>query len=121
MFKQNIADAPQREREGLTSHILLQQGDVPGLGLSVTWVEVAPGSRQRPHSHAPEQVYVIVRGTGKMHVGDEAQEVRPGDLIYIPSNVTHGIENTSGETLTYLSAATPAFDLKALYDTGTLR
>ncbi len=121
MFKQNIADAPQREREGLTSHILLQQGDVPGLGLSVTWVEVAPGSRQRPHSHAPEQVYVIVRGTGKMHVGEEAQDVRPGDLIYIPPNVTHGIENTSGETLTYLSAATPAFDLKALYDTGTLK
>ncbi len=121
MFKRNLAEAPQREREGLTSHILLQQGDVPDVGLSVTWVEVAPGARQRPHSHAPEQVYVVVKGRGTMHVGAETQEVGPGDLIYIPPNVTHGIENATNETLVYFSAATPAFDLKALYDTGTLR
>ncbi len=121
MFKKNIATAPQREREGLTSHILLQQGDVPDVGLSVAWVEVAPGSRQRPHSHAPEQVYVIARGRGMMHVGDETQEVGPGDLIYIPPNVPHGIENAANETLVYFSAATPAFDLKALYDAGALR
>ncbi len=121
MFKRNIAEAPQREREGLISHILLQQGDVPQVGLSVTWVEVAPGSRQRPHSHAPEQVYVIVQGRGRMHVGEEVQEVGVGDLVYIPPNMLHGIENTSDGQLVYFSAATPAFDLQALYDTGTLQ
>jgi len=121
MFKQNKSEAPRREREGLASHILLQQGDVPDVRLAITWVDVAPGSGQRPHGHGPEQVYVIIKGTGRMRVGNEEQEVAEGALIYIPPNVVHSIENLSNGMLTYISAATPTFDLKAIYDTGELR
>lgn len=56
MFKQNKSKAPRRERDGLISHILLQQGDVPGDRLAITWVDVLPCSSQKLHSHAPEQV-----------------------------------------------------------------
>ena len=80
MFKQNKFEAISYERDGLTSYILLQQGDLPGDRLAVTWVDVVPGSRQRPHSHAPEQVYVIVKGKGRMQVGNEEQDVAEGDL-----------------------------------------
>ncbi len=121
MFKRSKAEAPQRERDGLVSSILLQQGDVPESQLSITWVKVAPGSSQHPHQHLPEQVYVITQGKGRMYVGKEEQEVTVGDLIYIPPNIVHHVENLSHETLTYISAATPAFDLTALYDTGDLR
>ncbi len=121
MFKSNRQGSPQREREGLVSHILLQQGDVPDDRLSVTWVEIALGGHQRPHHHAPEQIYVIVRGNGHMQVGEEETDVAEGDLVYIPSDVVHSIENLGDTVLTYISAATPAFDLTALYDTGDLR
>ena len=110
LFKRNISEAPRREKDGLVSHILLHKGDVPVARLTVTWVDVAPGSGQRPHEHAPEQVYVVARSRGRMRVGDEERAVDEGDVIFIPPGVVHGIENASEEVLTYVSAATPALD-----------
>ncbi|HWQ19989.1 MAG TPA: cupin domain-containing protein [Methanotrichaceae archaeon] len=121
MFKRNLINAPRRVRGGLTSCILLQKGDVPGDKLAITWVDVGPGSAQRPHAHDSEQVYVIIQGRGCMQVDDERQEVKAGDLIHISSGIRHHIENLSADqVLTYISAATPAFNLIALYDAGDL-
>ena len=121
MFKRSRSEAPRRERDGLVSCILLHAGDLPETRLTVTWVDVDPGSGQRLHSHAPEQAYVAVRGRGKMKVGDEERWVEEGDLIYIPPDTLHGIENLSDEVLTYVSVATPTVDWEAFYDTGPLR
>jgi mannose-6-phosphate isomerase-like protein (cupin superfamily) len=121
LFKRNMSEAPRRVKGGLVSHILLHEGDVPGARLTVTWVDVAPGSGQRPHEHAPEQVYVVVRGRGRMRVGDDERAVDEGDVIFIPPGVVHGIENASKGVLTYVSAATPALDWRTFYDGGPLR
>ncbi len=108
MYTRSKEESPRRERSGLVSHIFLQQGDLPEVGLTVTWVDVVPGSRQRPHEHPSEQVYVITAGSGRMLVGEEERPVGSGDLIYVPPGAVHGIENTSAEVLNYISAATPA-------------
>ena len=79
MYTRNKEESPRRERSGLVSHILLQRGDLTEAGLTATWVEVAPGSRQRPHDHPSEQVYVITAGRGRMLVGEEEQEVGTGE------------------------------------------
>ena len=62
-----------------------------------------------------------MRGRGKMRVGDEERWVEAGDLIFIPPEAVHCIENPSDEMLTYVSAATPTVDWEAFYDTGPLR
>jgi mannose-6-phosphate isomerase-like protein (cupin superfamily) len=103
MFRSSLARAPSRERERLRSHLLLQKGDADA-EMTVTWVDVEPGGRQRPHSHDPQQVYVIVAGRGRMQVGDEEMEVGAGELVLIPSGVEHGIVNVGDERLTYVSA-----------------
>jgi len=106
MFKQNKSEAPRRERNGFTSHILLQQGDILDVRLAITWVDVAHGSSQRPHSHGSEQVYVIIKGKGQMRVGDEKREVVEDDLIFIPPHVVHSIENSLNEVLQQLLHST---------------
>ncbi len=121
MYTRNKVESLRRERSGLVSHILLQRGDLTEAGLTATWVEVAPGSRQRPHDYPSEQVYVISAGRGKMLVGEEEQEVSAGDLVYAPSGAVHSIENASAEALTYVSAATPALDEEVAYEAGQLR
>ena len=121
MFVRNRTGAPWREWGGLVSRIMLQEGDVPEVGLAAAWVEVAPGSRHRLHEHVSEQVYVIVQGRGIMRVGDEERWVEEGDLVYVPGGALHGIENASEGALVYVSAATPAIDAVAAYDTGRLR
>ena len=118
MHVTDLNSAPTRELDGLVSHILLETGDVAAGNLSVTWVDVEPGKRQPPHTHPPQQVYVIIRGSGRMRVGEEAREVAKGSMVFIPPGAEHGIENTGEETLTYVSAATPAFTVTDMYDTG---
>jgi mannose-6-phosphate isomerase-like protein (cupin superfamily) len=120
MFVKDLSNAPKREVEGLVSHILLEEGDAPGGELSITWVDVEPGAEQKPHSHGPQQVYVITRGSGRMKVGEDEQDVTVGQLVFIPPNTEHGIVNTGDEVLTYVSAATPAFPVTELYDAGQL-
>ena len=120
MYVKDLSGATKREVDGLVSYILLEEGDAPGGELSVTWVDVEPGGEQKPHSHGPQQIYVITRGTGRMKVGDTERDVGAGHLVFIPPDTEHGIVNTGDETLTYISAATPAFPVTDLYDTGPL-
>ncbi len=120
MFTRHKDNAPKRLREKLTSIWLLARGDVADDKLAVTWVDVEPGGRQIPHNHPEVQVYVIVAGKGRMLVGDEQKEVGAGELVYVPSNLMHGIENIGEGTLSYVSAASPAFDYTEAYDRGQL-
>jgi quercetin dioxygenase-like cupin family protein len=112
----------KRERSGLTSHFMLDASDTEAKALAVTWVTVQPGSRQILHNHPEVQVYVVVAGFGIMQVGEERHAVQGGDMIYIPSNEMHGIENSSDEVLSYVSAASPAFSMSLAdgYDKGQL-
>lgn len=120
MYVKDLGSAPKRELGGLVSHILLEKGDAPGGELSITWVDVEPGAQQPPHDHDPQQVYVITRGSGRMKVGDQEQDVTVGHMVFIPPNTEHGIVNTGDEVLTYVSAATPAFPVTELYDAGQI-
>lgn len=121
MFVRNKEDADKRMRgAGLLSHFLLGGGDVEGDALAVTWVDIAPGARQRLHNHPQPQVYVIIEGSGLMHVAGESRQVRVGDLVAVPSNAMHGIDNNGDTPLSYISAATPAVDLTDAYDRGQL-
>ena len=121
MFKRSLTESPKRIRPGLVSHILLQSGDIPTDNLAIARVEVEPGSHQQPHYDVPEQAYIIVTGNGRIKIGLEIADVQAGDLLYIPSNMDHAVENAGPDKLIYISVTVPAFDIEALYDTGQLK
>jgi mannose-6-phosphate isomerase-like protein (cupin superfamily) len=112
MNTQHASRAPVNRRgKGQDSYLLLAKGQFGSRNLAVTWVDCAPGSEQRLHSHeTEEQVYVIVRGRGLMRAGEEEQEVGEGTLVFIPPRTQHAIRNTGEETLTYVSATSPPFE-----------
>ena len=94
----------------------MDAGDLGSRNIAVTWVDVPPGAEQRSHSHPDsEQVYVIVRGRGRMSVAGDVEEVGEGDLVFIPPSTQHGITNDGTETLMYVSAASPPFSMEELY------
>jgi mannose-6-phosphate isomerase-like protein (cupin superfamily) len=94
----------------------MDAGDLGSRNMTVTWVDVPPGGEQRAHSHPDsEQVYVIVRGRGRMSVAGDAEEVAEGDLVFIPPATSHGIVNDGTETLVYISAASPPVSMEELY------
>ncbi len=63
----------------------------------------------RHHHHLTEEVYYILRGTGRMSVGAETRAVTGGDAIYIPRGATHTLENTGAEPMTLLLVCGPAY------------
>ena len=82
---------------------------------------VEPGAKQQTHQHVPEQAYVVVSGQGRITVGSDVADVKAGDLVYVPSNAEHAVENVGTEKLIYVSVAVPALDIEAMYDTGQLK
>jgi mannose-6-phosphate isomerase-like protein (cupin superfamily) len=108
---QTVGKAPLNRRGGQESFLLLSKGQFGAENLAITWVEGAPGSEQQRHAHAhEEQIYVIVRGRGEMHVGDEAQTVTAGTLVFVPPGTPHSIRNVADEPLVYVSATAPPFE-----------
>ncbi len=94
----------------LISYMLVGSRNVSDTRVSIQISEVPVNSEQPLHRHEPDQCYYIIRGKGLMTVGEEKEWVGAGDAIHIPSNKMHGIRNTGGETLEYLTANSPAFD-----------
>jgi mannose-6-phosphate isomerase-like protein (cupin superfamily) len=116
MLVKRFADAAVEERHRLRSHILMDAGELGSRNLVMTWVEVPPGAKQRLHSHEDsEQAYVVVRGSGKMEVAGDVEEVGEGDLVLIPPATDHGIENHGDVDLVYVSATSPPVSMQELY------
>ena len=75
--------------------------------LAVAWL--APGARSRAHRLKTAEVYYLVRGTGLMHIGEEAAEVTAGDAVYIPPGSVQWLENTGKEEIELLCIVDPAW------------
>jgi quercetin dioxygenase-like cupin family protein len=55
-----------------------------------------PGSKHDIHRHPnAEEWEYVVSGVGVKHVGDEVIPLRAGDVVFVPQNVDHALENGS--------------------------
>ena len=109
-------NSPRYQRDGVTSYLLISERTCGSQNLSITLVEMEPGGIQRIHQHEPEQTYTILEGSGIMSVAGEQRPVKAGDCIFIPAWAEHGLQNTGGTVLKYLSACSPSFTLQQCID-----
>ncbi|MGJ3237153.1 MAG: cupin domain-containing protein [Anaerolineae bacterium] len=79
--------------------------------LSIAHARVEPGVTTHWHRlHGTVERYVIVKGVGRMEVGDlPPQDVRAGDAVIIPPMVRQRITNIGEEDLVFLALCTPRF------------
>ncbi len=66
---------------------------------------LAPGKKLIGHVDPMEEIYYIQTGNGLMQVGEEIQEVFPGDAVHIPIGHFHELTNTGEEELILLVVA----------------
>ncbi len=85
-------------------------GAPPEYSLAVAMVD--PGQATHPHALGLTEVYYLIRGTGRMHIGDEARAVRPGDAIVIPAHTVQWIDNTGDEVLEFIALVSPPWRLE---------
>lgn len=79
------------------------------LGYSLAWAKVKKGTRTHAHILEHCEVYHIIKGQGRMHINDDAEQVNPTDTIYIPPGAIQYIENTGKTDLEFLCIVDPAW------------
>ena len=109
MLVRRQSDAAVRDFRRLSSHILMDAGELGSRHMTVTWIEVPATTEQELHSHEEaEQVYVVVRGVAALSAAGDTEELEPGDLALIPPASDHVIANRGAETLALVSVQSPA-------------
>jgi mannose-6-phosphate isomerase-like protein (cupin superfamily) len=116
MLVRRLADAPVEEWHQLRSRILMDAGELGSRHLSVCWLEVAAGAEQELHSHEEaEQVYVVVRGSGRMTVAGDSQDVAEGDMVLVPPATDHAIAGGPNASLAFISVQSPPVTLSEVF------
>ena len=69
------------------------------------WLE--PGMETRPHSHAFEQLVLILQGRMRLHLDDRSVELSAGGMFRIPPEVTHYAVPLGEETVLNLDIFSP--------------
>lgn len=88
----NWADIPAFDYDGIS---------VRGFRSShagIAYSELRPGTPMKPpHTHDFEQIFMILKGRVKLHVGDRVHDCSPGSIVLIPPHVEHWVEPPSEE------------------------
>ena len=112
MFVKSLQDSALITANDLTElrELLHPQHDGLPVGYSLAHAVIRPGQRSiRHHLEGATEVYYLLSGRGRMHVGEETREVRAGDALLIPAGAVQFLENTGDEDLAFLAIVEPAW------------
>lgn len=79
------------------------------LRYSLAHATLKPGDTSYKHYLRTSEVYYILEGKGIMHIGEETQEVFPGQVVYIPPMALQCIHNPGPVDLKFLCIVDPAW------------
>lgn len=75
---------------------------------SLALATVPTGESSVPHMlKSSSEVYIIIRGTGLMHIAEEIMGVTEGQIIYIPPGSIQYIENVGSGDLVFYCIVDP--------------
>ncbi|GAB3348131.1 cupin domain-containing protein [Amycolatopsis echigonensis] len=76
--------------------------------LTVAEISVGRGEAVSAHLHKmTEEIYLVVRGTGRMRLDDDVREVGPGDCVVIKPGTVHETTNDHDEPLVFVATCAP--------------
>jgi mannose-6-phosphate isomerase-like protein (cupin superfamily) len=99
-------EATQRAN-GRPYHEFLSVPDLSG-GLYV----LEPGEKDLQNPHTEDELYVVMSGRGRITVGDDVRDVRPGSVVFVAAGVVHRFHDIE-ERLVLVVAFGPAEDSRA--------
>lgn len=86
--------------------------DIPGFQGTLDFIifaRIPPGSSVGLHKHgANEEIYVILSGSGLMHLDGSEYRVRPGHILVNPPFGEHGLLNDGDAPIEFLAFQTAA-------------
>jgi mannose-6-phosphate isomerase-like protein (cupin superfamily) len=64
---------------------------------------------ERHYHRATEEIYFVLKGSGRMEVDGETRTVRPGDAVLIPPGAWHTLDNNGSSELRILCCCSPPY------------
>ena len=100
----NVADfSPTSYEDAFVSRMLIDRDNVGSEKLVMNYFALKPGKKTDQGSHpAPfDEVYYVLRGRGTLYLGEaqEAYEIEPDSVAFIPHDTPHFVINSSQEEL----------------------
>jgi mannose-6-phosphate isomerase-like protein (cupin superfamily) len=82
----------------------------PARNQSLAEATVPVGGATVAHYHPEaEELYFITAGQGRLRIGEDERDVRPGDCAVIPPGTEHKLWNTGSEPLVLFCCCAPAY------------
>jgi len=103
-----------RQYRDVTRQVLFDLG--AALGAIVRYFEVAPGGHTTLERHDHMHAVIVVRGQGKVLVGEQVFHVAAHDLVYVPSRAWHQFRASEGAVLGFICIVKEARDRPELPD-----
>ncbi len=104
---ENVPVEPYKE-QGNTFRDVTRQllfGRDEGLASDLRYFEVGPGGHTTLERHEHSHAVVVIRGRGHILVDPEIREIRPYDLVHVPSMTWHQFRADAGGPLGFLCMA----------------
>ena len=77
---------------------------------SLAEATLEPDQATTRHYHrASEEIYFVLKGSGKLEVDGDTRHVRPGDAVLIPPGAWHTLENDGTSELIVLCSCAPPY------------
>ncbi len=90
-------------------HPLREKEKIP-LRPSIAHAIVPPGESTLPHRLLKStEVYYIISGEGRIHVGEETEAVGEGSAVLVPPGAVQWLENTGSVPIVFLVIVDPAW------------
>ena len=83
----------------VTRQVLFEGADLP---VQMRYFEVAPGGWTTLERHEHVHNVMVIRGSGKCLIGDQAHELKIHDLVSVPPMTWHQFRAAAGEPLGFL-------------------
>jgi mannose-6-phosphate isomerase-like protein (cupin superfamily) len=64
---------------------------------------------ERHYHRATEEIYFVLKGSGRMEVDGDSRIVRPGDAVLIPPGTWHTLDNNGSSELRILCCCSPPY------------
>jgi mannose-6-phosphate isomerase-like protein (cupin superfamily) len=95
--------------ETLLREVLHPHRDQVALPYSLAHAILSPGSRSLSHRLRGSEVYYVLRGRARIHIDGEIDEIRAGQVVYVPPGAAQFVENMGDEELSFLCIVAPAW------------
>ncbi len=111
MLKKTLNQIPffKAGDETILKEVLHPDNDQVDLAYSIAFAKIEVGRVSLFHQLKSSEVYIFLKGEGRIYIDDEQQAVTGGDVVMVPAMANQYVENQGDTDLEFYCIVSPAW------------